>query len=294
MDTKNSDSEERPWLSDPKPRRGQLSAIATLTRMFGDIRKSGDMKKLLSVLTAVCALGLVTFQCPARAQERIKVLSDTPLRYALTAIGDAFRRVSGHPVEFVFGLSPVLHKKVIAGEVADVLIMQPNFVAELTKSGKVVPGERPIIARVGVGLFARADAPARDIRTADTFRQVLLNADMILFNTVASGDEFARVLDRLKIADAVKAKVIRLPPGPAFNETILQGKGNDFGVLTIPSINANKNLRLIGPLPAEFQSYLNYVAVPMSGAASPEAANGFIAFLATPAAKALFAANGIE
>lgn len=252
------------------------------------------MKTFLSVLTAVCAIGLAMFQSPVRAQVSIKVLSDTPLRSALIAIGEAFQHASGNRVELVFGLSPVLHKKVIAGEIADVLVMQPNFVAELVKSQKVPPGERPIIARVGVGLFSRADTPARDLRTVDSFRQTLLNADMILFNTVASGDEFARVLDRLGIADAVKAKVIRLPPGSAFNERILQGKGDDIGVLPIPSINANKKLRLVGPLPAELQSYLDYVAVPMNGAASPETANGFIAFLASPAAKALFAANGVE
>ena len=252
------------------------------------------MKRLLSVLTAVCALGFMTFQSPARAQEKIKVLSDAPLGPALIQIGEAFRRDSGHQVAFVFDLSPVIHKKVTAGEAADVLIIQPNFVAELIKSRKVVSGEHPVIGRVGIGLFARADAPARDISTVEAFRQVLLNADTLLFTTVASGDQFAMVLDRLKIAEAVKAKVIRLPPGPAFYERIVQGKGNDIGVLPILLINANKNLRLIGPLPAEFQSYLIYVAAPISGAASPETAKAFIAFLTSPAAKALFAANGVE
>jgi molybdate transport system substrate-binding protein len=89
--------------------------------------------------------------------------------------------------------------------------------------------------------------------------------------------------------------VIRVPPGPAgVAERIVQGKGNDIGVLPIPLINANKKLRLIGPLPAEFQSYLVYAAAPMSGAASPQTARAFIAFLASPAAKAFFAANGVE
>lgn len=252
------------------------------------------MKRLFCVLTAVCALGLMTFQSPARAQEKIKVLSDAPLGPALIEIGEAFRRDSGHQVAFVFDLSPVIHKKVTDGEAADVLIIPPNFVAELIKSGKVVSGEHPIIGRLGIGLFARADAPARDISTVEAFRQVLLNADTLLFNTVASGDQFAMVLERLKIAEAVKAKVIRLPPGPTFIERIVQGKGNDIGVLPILLINANKNLRLIGPLPPELQRHIVYAAAPMSNATSPQAAKAFIAFLVSPAAKALFAANGVE
>ena len=135
------------------------------------------MKKLFHVLAVVSALWIMTLQSPARAQEKIKVLSDARLGPPLTEIGEAFRRDSGHQVEFVFAISPVIHKKVTDGEAADVLIIQPNFAADLTKSAKVVSGEHPIIGRVGIGLFARADAPARDINTVEAFRQVLLNAD---------------------------------------------------------------------------------------------------------------------
>lgn len=252
------------------------------------------MKRLFWGLAAVCALAPMTFQSPARAQEKIKVLSDNPLRPALIAIGEAFRRNSGHQAEFVFGPSPVVHKKVADGETADVLIIQPDFVAELIKSGKVVPGEHPVIGRVGIGLAARAETPARDISTTEALKQVLLNADSLIFNTVASGNHCAAVLERLSIAESVKAKVVRVPPGPAVYERVVQGKGNDIAVGTIPLINVAKGVRLIGPLPAELQSYLVYAAAPMSAAASPQTAKAFIAFLASLAAKSIFAANGVE
>ena len=220
------------------------------------------MKTLFCVLTAVCTLGLMTFQYPAHAQEKIKVLSDGPLQPALLPIGEAFRRDSGHQVEFVFGASPVVHKKVVDGETADVLIIQPNFIAELVKSGKVVPGEHPVIGRVGFGLFVRIDAPARDISTVDAFRQVLLDADHLIFNNVASGNYFTTVLERLNIAEAVKAKVVRLPPGAAVPSQVSQGKGNDIGVGTTSAIIENKNVRLIGLLPPELQSHIAYAAAP--------------------------------
>lgn len=251
------------------------------------------MKRLFCVLTAVGVLGIVTLQSPAHAQERIKILSDGPLQPALVSIGEAFRRERGPQVEFVFGTSPVIYKKVLDGETADVLIIQPNFLADLAKSGKIVPGEHPVIGRVGFGLAARADAPAHDIGTVEAFRQVLLRADELIFNNVASGNYFATVLERLNIAEAVKAKVVRMAPAAVF-ERIKQGKGNDIGVGTIPQILADKNLRLIGPLPAELQSYIVYASAPMSNARSRKAATAFIAFLASPAAKALFAANAVE
>ena len=251
------------------------------------------MKRLLCALTAVCALGLMTFQSPARAQGKVKVMSDGPLRPAFEQIAGAFGRESGNHVEFVFGTSPVIHKKVADGETADVLIIQPNFVDELVKAGKVVPGEHPVLGRVGFGLAVRADAPARDISTTEAFKQTLLNADSLIFNNVASGNYFAKVLERLGIAEAVKAKVVRLDPF-AVNERVIQGKGNDIGVGVIPLINTTKGLRLLGPLPAEVQSYIVYATAPMTSSTSPQAGKAFINFLASPAAKAAFAANGVE
>lgn len=251
------------------------------------------MNKLLCALAMFGLTALLSVSTQAQSQGKIKVLSDEPLQLASLPIAEAFRHNTGHQVEYVFGPSPVLAKKVLEGEIADVLLVQPNFVAELIKSGKVLPGQHPVIGRVGFGLAARADAPARDTSTVEAFKQVVLNADALIFNDRASGNHFATILERLNIAEAVKTKVVRLPPAAVF-ERVSQGKGNDIGVGTIPQINANKNLRLIGPLLPEFQSHIVYAAAPMSNATSPEVAKAFIAFLVSPAAKALLSANGVD
>jgi len=236
---------------------------------------------------------LLTAQPEARAQGKVKVMSDGPLRPGLVEIAEAFRRESGNQIEFVFGTSPVVHKKVADGETADVLIIQPNFVAELVKSGKVVAGDHPVVGRVGLGLAARADAPARDISTTEAFKQALLNADSLIFNNVASGNHFAKVLERLGIAGAVKSKIVRAEPAVVFDR-VIQGRGNDIGVGTIPLINSTKGLRLIGPLPPELQSYIVYSAAPMTSSMAPHLGKAFINFLASRAAKEAFAVNGVD
>jgi molybdate transport system substrate-binding protein len=255
------------------------------------------LQRVLCVLAVWGILGFVAVPSPASAQEKIKVLSDGPLEPALVQIGEAFRSTSGYQVEFIFGTSPVVHKKVVGGEAADVLIIQPNFMEELVKAGKVVAGEHPVIARVGIGLAARADAPARDIATPEALKQALLSADSIIYNNVAvsgsSGNHFAKVLDRLNIADTVKAKTVRVDPAAVFDR-VIQGTPNDIGVGTIPLIVATKGLRLVGPLPAELQSYIVYTVAPMTSAKSPQAAKAFIGYLTTPAAKSAFAAAGVQ
>src|SRR5947209_10424229 len=91
--------------------------------------------KRIHVLLTVWVTALIVAPGSTRAAE-ITVLSDSPLAPALARIAEAFRRDSGHEVKFVFGLSPVIHKRVIDGETGDVVIIQPNFINDLVSAGK--------------------------------------------------------------------------------------------------------------------------------------------------------------
>jgi molybdate transport system substrate-binding protein len=248
------------------------------------------MSKYIFVRVVVGILALTTVSHTAHSAE-IKVLSDGPLEPALTKIGEAFHRESAHTVTFGFGLSPAIHKRLTDGEVADVVLIQPNFVEELVKSGKLAPGDHPIIGRVGVGLYVRADTTAPDISTPAGLKEALLSADALVFSNVAAGNYFATILERLGISEAVKGKVTRTSPADVVTH-ILQGKGNDIGVGTITLILADRRLKLVGPLPGELQSYLVYAAAITNNAPSPDAGMEFIRFLASPAARAAFTAVG--
>jgi molybdate transport system substrate-binding protein len=66
-----------------------------------------------------------------------------------------------------------------------------------------------------------------DISTIDAFKQTLLVARSIVYadpaKRGASGDYFARVLDRLGIAEQMKSKAI-LVPGPQVAEVVARGE----------------------------------------------------------------------
>jgi molybdate transport system substrate-binding protein len=234
------------------------------------------------------------FSSAVAVAAEVKVLSDGPLEPALVGIAETFRRASGHDVKFVFGLSPVIHKRITDGEAADVVIIQPDFIEELVKAGKVAAGEHPVIGRVGIGLFTRADAAApADVSTSQGLKQALQSADTLIFNNVASGNYFATVLERLGIAEAVKTKVTRTTP-PDVIARIVQGKGSDIGIYPVTLIVADRRLKLIGALPSELQSYIAYAAAMMSNAASTDAGQAFIRFLGSPASKAAFGAAGVN
>jgi molybdate transport system substrate-binding protein len=228
----------------------------------------------------VTVASLVLLLSAAAQAASIKVLCDGPLEPALPAIAEAFRGKTGHRVEFVFAPSPVIQKKIADGETADLVIIQPDFLAALAASGKVDAGDHPAFARVGIGLAARADAPAREIKTADALKQVLLRADTIVVNNVASGNYFAKVLERLGIADEVAPRLRTFPNGQTAMAVLaaLEG-GRPIGCTQITEILNTKGVTLVGNLPDEFALATVYTLGICAKAQSPELARRFAAML---------------
>jgi len=222
----------------------------------------------------------------------IKVMCDSPVAPALTRVDDLFRQETNNQVTLACSAGPAIKKRIEDGEVADVVVVEPDFVAELTNSGKVRAGDRPMIGHVGVGLGNRTASPAHDISTVEKFKNTLLGADLIVFNSVKSGAAFAEVLERLGIADTLKPKIVRTAPLAIF-EPVLKGRGNDMAAGTIPLIATTPGIKLLGPLPGALQSSIPYTAALMTNAPQRMTAESFIKFLVSPKAKQTFAANGV-
>src|SRR5213078_2844576 len=106
-------------------------------------------------------------------------------------------------------------------------------------------------------VVVRAGAPKPDITTVDGFKQTLLSARSIVYADPAkkggaSGVYFARVLDRLGIAEQMKAKTI-LVPGAQAAEVVAKGEA-ELGVAQGSEIVPVAGAQLVGPLPGEYAS----------------------------------------
>lgn len=224
---------------------------------------------------------------------RIRLLADIPLQPALTRLAAAFTAETGIAVAAGFDPSPAVKARIEGGEAADLVIVQPDFMAALAAAGAVQAATGPVIGRVGVGLGNRPDGAAHDVSTPEALRGVLLGADRIVFNDVASGQVFAAALETLGIAAAVRTRVVRTAPMAIF-APVLDGTGDDIVAGTMTLLATTPGIRVLGPLPAALQRHLVYMAVPMAGTAQPAAAARLIAWLVAPAGRALLAASGVE
>jgi molybdate transport system substrate-binding protein len=249
------------------------------------------MSKYMAFVAAVMA---ASFAQAAPAAE-IKVLSAGAIEPGLKAAADAFQKSAGHVVQITFNTAPEIRKRISEGESQDVVIAPPAAIEEFSTAGKVTQ-ERTEVGRVGMGVAVRPGAPVPDISSADALKKSVLEADSIVFNRASTGQYFEGLLKKMGIYEQVEKKTTRYPDGNAVMEHVLKGKGREigFGPITEILLHRDHGLRLVGPLPGEAQNYTRYSAAVMSNAPSARAAEEFVRYLGTPAAKASFAAAGIE
>jgi molybdate transport system substrate-binding protein len=242
----------------------------------------------------LAALVLTVAATTTRAAE-IKVLSAGAIEPGLKAAAAAFQKASGHQVAITFNTAPQIRKRLESGEVHDVVLAPPAVIDEFAKAGKLSQ-ERANVGRVGLGAAVRPGAPAPDLSSAEALKKSVLDAESIVFNRASTGIYFENLLKKMGIYDQVEKKTTRYADGAAVMEHVLKGKGREigFGPITEILLHKGHGLRLVGPLPADVQNYTSYTAAVMNGAASSGAAQEFVRYLATPGAKALFTAAGIE
>src|SRR5438445_13853584 len=130
---------------------------ALTARVLSLWSKENTMKRrsILSVsakIALVLALFGITAASMARAAE-IKLLCAVALHPAIDALIPDFEKSSGHKVTVAYGTAGAVANRVQKGEAVDLVISAAPRIDQLQAQGKVVSGDRIIIAKVGVGAF---------------------------------------------------------------------------------------------------------------------------------------------
>jgi molybdate transport system substrate-binding protein len=249
------------------------------------------MTKLFFCALAAACLALGT---AGRAAE-IKVLAAGGMQPGLNAAAHVFRDKTGVEAKFIYEPPVDLGKRVAGGEIADIVVSSPPVIADLTKTGKVMPEGQMHLGRVGVGVVVRAGAPLPDVSSTEALKGSLIDAEAVVYNTASSGTYIDGMLKKIGVFDQIQSKLIRLWDGTAVMHHLMEGKIKEFGFGGITDIllYRDRGLRLVGPLPAEIQNYANYSAALIAAAPNPDGAKAFLTYLASPDGRALFLANGI-
>ncbi|HJQ59265.1 MAG TPA: substrate-binding domain-containing protein [Vineibacter sp.] len=246
---------------------------------------------------ALLALSVMATPATALAAD-ITVLSAGALEAGLPALAERFSKANNHTIRVEIATPPAIRQRLLAGERADVVIVPPAVLEDKAIAPRLDQATARVIGRAGVGIAVHVDAPAPRIDSADAVKAALLAADSVVYNTASTGTYFVKLIDRLGIADAVKAKATIYASGQQVMAHVAKGTKDrsalGIGPLTEIHLYVGKGVRLVGPLPADIQNHTSYVAVVMAGGTAPAVAADFIAFLASAPSLAAFAATGLE
>jgi len=253
-------------------------------------------------MRSVVAASRIGFMCLllvgiATEAAELKVVSATGMQAVMEDLGPKFERATGHTLAITFVPLGEVVKRIQNGETGDVVVIPQQGIESLAKDGKVVAGTGTGLARSGVGVVVRKGAPKPDISSPEALKRTLLAAKSITYPNPArggaSGIHFAKVLERLGIANEMQAKTVFPETIGTVGLMVANGEA-EIGIVGLQGLLAVAGIELVGPLPGDLQDTIVFSAAIMASAKQTEGGKALIDFLRTPEAAAVIKAKGME
>src|ERR1700736_494520 len=135
-------------------------------------------KNMAHRLASLIAVAVALFALPAGAAD-LKVISAGAVRGLIAQIIDDYSLKTGQKFDFTVGTTGQLRTVITSGQHADLLIVAVPLMGELEQTGKLTPGSRAELGRVGIGVAVRDGASVPDVATPDAFKQALVGAKSV-------------------------------------------------------------------------------------------------------------------
>jgi len=247
--------------------------------------------------TAATLFSLSTQLIPANANAAdIRVLCSNNMSRTLKAVVSDFEKTTGHRLVMEFTNAGSIRKRVLAGESADVVLVQRATVDTLLKKGKITSGSVKDMARSPMVVFVRAGAARPKIDTVEAFTTLLRAARSVSYPDPArgglSGIFLAGLLERLAMAEVLKHKTILALNTATTVQNVAEGKA-EFGMSQFSEIRTS-GVDIVGRFPDELDGNIVLSAAVLTASRQPDAAMALVNFLSSPATSAAVKANRLD
>ena len=229
------------------------------------------------------AAALFLFATSAHAAE-IKVISANGMREVIAETQARFEAQSGHRLNVTVVETGEIRRRVLAGEVFDVIMVPSNVADEFLKASRLTGGSQRPLIRVNFGLAVRADAPRPDTSTPEALKRTFLAAQKVLITDPAtggiSGVHLMEVLGRLGIAEAMKAKLMPQRGSGHHAVRVVAGEA-DLAVQAEHEIKCVPGAVFLD-YPKEFQRSITFIGGVGTATADMAAAKAYLGFVTGP------------
>jgi molybdate transport system substrate-binding protein len=225
--------------------------------------------------------------------ESLHIFSTLAVQGAMPALEAGYESHAGARLLVEYAPTNGLMARIDAGERADVAILTRQGADQLAVRGVLEPDSVVDVARSYVGLAVRAGAPKPDIGSPEALKAALLTAKSIAYSRIgASGVLFARLIQKLGIAEAINAKATIIPSG--FTAELVARGEVELAVQQVSELMVVPGVDIVGPLPPPLQSPAMFSAGVFADCAEPAEAERFLQFLTSDTAAPLLQAAGLE
>ena len=236
-------------------------------------------------------LGALVAGVPARAGEITVVAGAGPLPDVMGTLLPMFESATGNKVKISFKGGPAIAADVKQGA-ADLVITGTELVDELAASGDVAGDGKTLLMISKVGVAVKAGAPRPDISTPDKLKSALMAAKTVGYSQGASGQHFLTVIQRLGIADAVKAKAVVVQGRPV-GAAVASGEA-EIGLQQVAELRPVAGVDVFGELPPELQKQIPYSSGIAAKAKDAATARALVSFLRSGPALDVLKSKGMD
>ena len=226
----------------------------------------------------------------------IRVLALRSPQIVVDALAAEFERRAGYRIRQLLGHADMpihVRQRIDAGENFDMAFLVPALLDELERAGRIVGETRAPFLRVPIGVAVRSGAPRPDVGSVDAFRRALLGARSVAYlRAGTSGPYLDELFERLGIAAEVRAKATR-PETDTVGDLVARGEA-ELGITASATLIATGGVDVVGLLPPEIQSYVDFEGAVGANAAAPDIARQLVALVTGPEAVNTIRSKGTE
>jgi molybdate transport system substrate-binding protein len=224
----------------------------------------------------------------------MRVIASNGIREVLNEVRPKAEAAAGKPLAIEYNSSNAQVDRIEKGADFDVAVLTSDTIDDLINKGKIVSGTRTLLARAGIGVGVRKGAAKPDISSGEAIKKALLAAKTVTYaQDGASRVHVEMMFGRLGISQEMAPR-IRLEQGSTRSAAMVAAGKADMILTLISEILPAEGVSLAGPLPAEYQYYVEFAAGMGVKAKRADAGKALIHFLASPETAGMLAAKGME
>jgi len=203
-----------------------------------------------------------------------------------------FERLTRHTAVISYDAPNSIRERVLAGEKFDLTLL-PDGWDEIRAKLASTP---LAVGHTEFGMAVAATASKPDTGSIDALKRTLLVSRSIVYTEpktgAIAGVLFARMIERLGIADEIKKKSRRI--SDALNARLIKTGEADLAALLSSEVLAVPGVQFLA-MPPEFRATVTFSgAVAKEAAAEPEIARSLLQFFTGPSAVSMLKSNGFE